>query len=50
MGERYIEPGGKISCLNETTGDTCTLEFKSRGGIFSSGDTTNAIEGNVYDS
>jgi hypothetical protein len=49
MGERYIEPSGKITCENQTTGDSCVLDFKSRGGMFSSADTTNAVEGIITD-
>ena len=49
MGERYIEPGGKITCENQTTGDSCVLDFKSRSGMLSRADTTNAVEGIITD-
>ena len=32
MGERYIEPQGKTLIENKWTGDSCVLEYKTRGG------------------
>jgi hypothetical protein len=34
IGERYIEPYGKVHIKNKTTGDTCETEFKARGSWF----------------
>jgi len=49
MGERYIEPIGKVTCHNTTLGIKCILDFKARPGMFSKEDTTNAIKGFIYD-
>ena len=49
-GERYIEPAGTIVIKNESTGETCELEYKSRGGWFSQkGDNIDRIEGIIKD-
>ena len=38
IGERYIEPSGKVVVKNKTTGDYCDMEYKSRDdGLFTSG-------------
>lgn len=34
IGERYIEPQGKIVIKNEATGDECEIEYKARGNWF----------------
>lgn len=49
MGEKYIEPSGKVLIENKTTGDSCLLTFKSRGGFFTSSDNISAIEGEIKD-
>ena len=36
MGERFTEPQGPCKFENLETGEVCTLEFKPRGGWFSS--------------
>ena len=45
MGERYIEPSGTVEIENKTTGDTCSLTYKNRGGFFTNTTNINAIEG-----
>ena len=48
IGERYIEPAGKVVVKNKTTGDYCDMEYKSRDdGLFTSGKKQNidSIEG-----
>ena len=49
VGQRYIEPIGKTTCENTTLGIKCVLDFKARPGMFSKEDTTNAVEGFVFD-
>lgn len=31
IGERYIEPTGSSLIVNQTTMETCTVQYKSRG-------------------
>ena len=49
MGQRYIEPADTVLLKNEMTGDTCTLEYKSRSGWGASKKDISSIEGKVSD-
>ena len=50
MGERYIEPSGTVEIKNTSTGDTCSLTYKNRGGFFTNSDNINAIDGVIKNS
>lgn len=49
VGERYVEPGGKILVENLMNGETCELDFKQRGFMHTSADKLNAVEGVIKD-
>jgi hypothetical protein len=36
IGERYLEPQGLVTVVNQMTGDYCEINYKARGNWFSS--------------
>jgi hypothetical protein len=50
VGEKYIEPQGKITIKNQSTGDTCEIDYKPRSGWFNNENQTGKVDGVVKDS
>ena len=47
MGEKYVEPVGHITVLNETTGAGCNVEFKATKGMW--GGRSEEVEAHLLD-
>ena len=46
-GDPYIEPEGPGTTLNLTTGETCLMDFKSRGTFFTKKENVNFLTAEV---